>query len=177
MKSTTGRADSTGSRFTSSPYGTGVQVGGGAVVLLLVVAAAATGNLAAQSSAEQYNQLDQPGWAPPSWVFGPVWTLLYALMALSAWWIWRGEPWQRVRWALAMFVGQLVLNALWTPLFFGADLRGLALAEILVLLVAIIATMAIFRRHSRFAAALLVPYLMWTTFAAALNFSVWQLNN
>ncbi|WP_240771791.1 TspO/MBR family protein [Nocardia sp. CS682] len=146
-------------------------------MLLLVVAAAATGNLAAQSSAEQYNQLDQPGWAPPSWVFGPVWTLLYALMALSAWWIWRGEPWQRVRWALAMFVGQLVLNALWTPLFFGADLRGLALAEILVLLVAIIATMAIFRRHSRFAAALLVPYLMWTTFAAALNFSVWQLNN
>lgn len=158
-------------------YGIGAQACGLVIAVLSVVAAAVTGNLAAMSSADQYDRLTQPGWAPPPWVFGPVWIVLYALMALSAWWVWRSEPWRTVRWALVVFLAQLVLNAAWTPLFFGAGQRGFAFAEILVLFGAIIVTISMFRRHSIFAAALLMPYLVWTGFATVLNFTVWQLNN
>ncbi|MFC9437058.1 TspO/MBR family protein [Nocardia sp. NPDC057030] len=154
-----------------------MQAAGLAVSLLLVAAAATTGSLSATSSASQYDRLNQPAWAPPAWLFGPVWTLLYCMMAFAAWWVWRGERWPAVRIALAAYVIQLALNALWTPLFFAAERRGLALIEILVLLVTLSATVRLFSRHSRLAAALLVPYLCWTIFATALNFSVWQLNN
>nr|WP_209899195.1 TspO/MBR family protein [Nocardia goodfellowii] len=147
------------------------------MALVLVAAAATVGNLAAVSAAEDYKRLTQPGWAPPSWLFGPVWTVLYLLMAVAAWLVWRGAPWRSVRPALLVFLVQLILNAAWTPLFFGSDLRGLAFAEILVLLVAIAVTIWMFLRHSRIAAALLVPYFLWTAFAAALNFEIWRLNS
>ncbi|MBF6136708.1 tryptophan-rich sensory protein [Nocardia otitidiscaviarum] len=176
MNSRAGTSDSTLRRSGPSHYGTGAQVAGLAVIALLIAAAAAVGNLSAVSTADKYEALEQPAWAPPSWLFGPVWTLLYSLMAIAAWLVWRAEPWQRVRVALGVFVVQLILNALWTPLFFAAEWRGVAFAEILVLLAAIVATIVLFARHQRWAAGVLVPYLLWTVFAAALNLAVWQLN-
>ncbi|WP_300010293.1 TspO/MBR family protein [Pseudonocardia sp.] len=139
-------------------------------------AAAVTGGLAAASAAEQYAALQQPTWAPPAWLFGPVWTVLYLAIAVSGWLVWRRAGWSGATVALSLFAAQLVLNALWTPLFFGAGLFGLAFAEIVVLWLAIVATIVAFARHSRPAAALLLPYLAWVTFASALNLAIWLLN-
>ncbi|PZF98455.1 TspO/MBR family protein [Micromonospora endophytica] len=138
-----------------------------------VVAAAAVGSLAAQGAAGEYASIAQPGWAPPSWLFGPVWTVLYVMIALAGWLAWRRAGFGP---ALAAWVAQLVLNAAWTPLFFGAGQYGLAFAEIIVLWLAIGLTVLLFWRVSRPAAALMLPYWAWVTFAAALNYSVWQLN-
>jgi tryptophan-rich sensory protein len=110
-------------------------------------------------------------------VFGPVWTVLYGLMALAAWLVWRTGPSEQTRRALTLYAVQLVLNAAWTPLFFGLGWRGIAFADLTVLLVVLVATVALFWRRSVVAGALLVPYLLWSTFALALNFAVWQLNN
>jgi translocator protein len=123
-----------------------------------------------------YDAFERPAWSPPGWVFGPVWTVLYVLMGVAAWLVWREGGWARQRGPLSLFLVQLALNALWTPLFFGAGLRGWAFAEILVLWAAILATLLQFRQVSRTAAWLLVPYLAWVTFAAALTFAVWRLN-
>ncbi|TCB95777.1 tryptophan-rich sensory protein [Micromonospora zingiberis] len=138
-----------------------------------VIAAAAVGNLAVSGAAAEYATLDRPGWAPPSWLFGPVWTVLYAMIAVAGWLVWR-----RVGFAPALIVWamQLVLNAAWTPLFFGAGRYGLAFAEIVLLWLAIGATVLLFRRVHAVAAALLLPYWAWVTFAAALNYSIWRLN-
>ncbi|CAA9396043.1 MAG: Tryptophan-rich sensory protein [uncultured Pseudonocardia sp.] len=150
-------------------------LGMGAFVAAAVVAAA-SGALTSTGAAEQYGALVQPTWAPPPWLFGPVWTVLYALIAVSGWLVWRRAGWSGGRTALTVYAVQLVLNALWTPLFFGAGLLGVAFAEILLLWVAIIATIVLFARHSRIAAAMLVPYLVWVSFAAALNLAIWMLN-
>lgn len=123
-----------------------------------------------------YEQLQKPAWNPPSWVFGPVWTTLYLMMGVAAWLVWRRGGWGQHRAALALFVAQWLLNALWTPLFFGLQRPGLAFAEILLLWVAIVATIMAFWRVTKPAALLLVPYLAWVTFAAALNFTLWSLN-
>jgi benzodiazapine receptor len=139
-------------------------------------AAAVTGGLAAASAAEQYATLQQPDWAPPAWLFGPVWTVLYAAIAVSGWLVWRRAGWSGARTALSVFAAQLVLNALWTPLFFGAGLFGVAFVEIVLLWLSIVATIVLFAQHSRPAAALLVPYLAWVTFASALNLAIWLLN-
>lgn len=141
-----------------------------------VAVAAVVGGLAASSSSERYATLEQPSWAPPSWLFGPVWTVLYVTIAVAGWLVWRRAGLAGARIAFAVYGVQLVLNALWTPLFFAAERYGLAFAEIVVLWLAVVATIALFRRHSAVAAALLVPYLGWVTFAAALNLSIWQLN-
>lgn len=146
------------------------------VSLLAVALAAGVGGLAAGSSAEDYGQLQQPAWAPPSWVFGPTWTLLYALMAVAAWLVWRGGPDAGSRRALVVYAVQLVLNAAWTPLFFGLGCRGVALIEISALWIAVVATVLLFWQRNVLAGALLLPYLAWSTFAWALNFGVWQLN-
>jgi tryptophan-rich sensory protein len=148
-----------------------------AISLAAVVIASGIGGLASASSAEDYARLDQPSWAPPSSVFGPVWTLLYVMMALAAWLVWRSGSWAQTRPALSLYGVQLVLNAAWTPLFFGLGWRGVALAELSVLLVVLIATVVLFWRRSRIAAALLLPYLAWSMFAWCLNFAVWQLNS
>jgi translocator protein len=138
-----------------------------------VVIAAAIGALGVQGTAAEYQQLRQPGWAPPSWLFGPVWTVLYASIALAGW-----LAWQRVGFGvpLVVYTAQLVLNAIWTPLFFGAGQYGLAFGDIVVLWLLIGATVLLFWRVSRAAAVLLLPYWAWVTFAAALNLSIWLLN-
>ena len=126
---------------------------------------------------EWYAALIKPEWNPPSWVFGPVWTTLYVLMGVAAWLIWRRGGWRAQTRPLGWFVGQLALNALWTPLFFGFHRIDLALLEIVVLWVAIVATIVAFARTSRAAAWLLAPYLAWVSFAAFLTFTLWKLNS
>lgn len=144
--------------------------------LLLSFAAAAIGAAASVQAASFYQQLVQPSWAPPSSVFGPVWSLLYALMAIAAWLVWREGGWRRQRGVLALFVLQLAVNALWSWLFFGWHRGALAFADIVLLWLLIVATLIGFWRVRPLAGALLLPYLGWVSFASALNFAVWQLN-
>jgi benzodiazapine receptor len=140
------------------------------------LAAAGLGAWASADAGTFYAELVRPAWAPPAWLFGPVWTLLYALMALAAWLVWRRGGSAGTRVALTLFVAQLVANALWSWLFFGWQLGALAFAEVLVLWALIVATVVAFQRVHVVAAALLYPYLAWTTFACALTFAVWRLN-
>lgn len=143
--------------------------------LLLVGLVATLGGLASADAASDYGDLAQPSWAPPSYLFGPVWTVLYVLMAVAAWLIWRAGP----RWsnpAIIVYGVQLALNLLWSPLFFGLGWRGLALVDILLLDVAVAATITMFWKVNRAAAAMMIPYLAWVLFATALNYSVWSLN-
>lgn len=121
---------------------------------------------------EQYAAIPTPVWAPPSWVFGPVWTLLYALMGIAAWRVWKARGFSGATVPLILFFAQLVANALWTPLFFGADLLGWALADIVVLDLLLAATIVAFWRVDRLAGLLLVPYLLWVLFATALNAAI-----
>ncbi|MEU7985517.1 TspO/MBR family protein [Streptosporangium canum] len=141
-----------------------------AVALVLV---AVVGSLSAVNADGEYLALERPPWAPPQWLFGPAWTVLYIMIAVSGWLAWSARGWTP---ALGVYAAQLVLNAAWTPLFFGAGRYGLAFAEIVVLWAAIAATIVLFRRISRVAAWLLVPYLLWVTYAASLNFAIWRLN-
>jgi benzodiazapine receptor len=124
-----------------------------------------------------YVALKKPAWNPPGWVFGPVWTALYTMMAVAAWLVWRCGGWAAQRRPLLLFLTQLALNAVWTPLFFGLHRPGLAFAEIVLLWLAIAATLVVFRPVSRAAAWLLVPYLAWVSFAGVLNFTLWRLNS
>ncbi len=123
-----------------------------------------------------YASLNKPSWNPPSWIFGPVWTALYLMMATAAWLVWRRGGWAEQRRALTLYVVQLALNAAWTPLFFGLKMPGLAFAEILLLLTAIVLTVLAFYRAIAAAAWLLAPYLAWVGFASFLNFTLWRLN-
>ena len=152
------------------------QVLGLAAWLVLTFAAAAIGALASIDAQTFYAELARPSWAPPAWLFGPVWTVLYAMMAVSAWWVWRAHGLAGARNAFVLFVAQLAANALWSWLFFGWRFGAFAFVEVLVLWLLIAATLASFARCSRFAAALLLPYLAWVTFASALTFTVWRLN-
>lgn len=145
-----------------------------AVWLLLCFAAAAFGVLFPPG--EWYEALNKPAWNPPAWVFGPVWTLLYAMMAVAAWRVWWRGGLAGARTALAMFGFQLVLNALWSLLFFGLKMPGVALAHILILLAAILLTIRLFARHDRPAAWLLAPYAAWVAFATLLNGTLWYIN-
>ncbi|HFT6991971.1 TPA: TspO/MBR family protein [Stenotrophomonas maltophilia] len=139
-------------------------------------AAAAMGAWASTSAASFYASLTLPTWAPPAGVFGPVWTLLYAMMAVAAWLVWRERGWRGARPALTLYLVQLAVNALWSWLFFGWKLGALAFADILVLIVLVCATILGFLRIQRGAAVLLLPYLAWISFASALNFAVWRAN-
>ncbi|MEU8233637.1 TspO/MBR family protein [Actinoplanes sp. NPDC048967] len=138
-----------------------------------VAAAALIGGLGVAGTAAEYQNLDQPSWAPPSWLFGPVWTILYAMIAVAGWLVWRRTGWNR---ALTVYAVQLVLNALWTPIFFGFGRYGLALVDIVAMWLLIGATIFLFRPISRAAAWLLVPYWAWVTFATALNAAIWSAN-
>jgi tryptophan-rich sensory protein len=122
-----------------------------------------------------YAALSKPWWSPPAWVFGPAWTILYTLMAIAAWLVWCRGGWSTQRIPLSLYLLQLVLNALWTPLFFGLRNPGLACVEIILLWLAVALTLRAFFPASRAAGCLLVPYWLWVTFAAALNFSIWRL--
>jgi len=152
------------------------QATGLLVWLLLSFAAAAVGGLASASAGEFYRDLVRPSWAPPGWLFGPVWSVLYALMGVAAWLVWRARGFGGARNALLVFVVQLAANALWTWLFFVWRQDGLAFAGILLLLALILATIVLFWRVNRLAAVLLFPYLLWVSFASALTLSIWRLN-
>ena len=156
---------------------TPLRQGTGLLVWILIsFAAAAVGGIASVQAGSFYLDLVRPAWAPPAWLFGPVWSVLYLLMAVAAWLVWRARGLVRARAALTLFVAQLVVNALWTWLFFVWHHAGWAFAEILLLWLLIVATMLAFSRTSQLAAALLLPYLVWVSFASALTFSLWQLN-
>ncbi len=149
----------------------------GLVVWLgIVFAAAAVGGLASAESAAFYRELVRPSWSPPGWLFGPVWTVLYAMMGVSAWLVWRERGFRRALVPLALFIDQLAFNALWTWIFFVWRQGIWAFVEILVLWGLIVATMKAFYAVRPLAAWLLVPYLAWTSFAAALAFTIWRMN-
>lgn len=141
-----------------------------------VLATALVGGLAAAGSGGVYAELEVPTWAPPSWLFSPVWTALYVLIAVAGWLVWRAAGLAGAKTFFVVYVLQLVLNALWTPLFFALGLYGAALIEIVFLDAAVAATIVLAWRHSRLAALLLVPYLAWSLFATALNTAIWLLN-
>lgn len=144
--------------------------------LVLCAAAGAIGAIASADAPAFYGSLEQPSWAPPASVFGPVWTCLYAAMGVAAWLVWRERGWSRARGPLGLFVLQLALNTIWSWLFFKWHQGGVAFADILALWSLILLTTISFARIRLLAGLLMVPYLLWVTFAAALNWTVWQLN-
>lgn len=124
-----------------------------------------------------YANLAKPELAPPNWLFAPVWTTLFALMGITAFLIWKkGLERRDVKIALGIFIGQLILNTLWSVIFFGLHSPGGAFIEIIFLWLAILATIIVFAKISRPAAWLLAPYILWVSFAAYLNYSIWMLN-
>ncbi len=128
-------------------------------------------------SLDWYQALAKPAFNPPSWAFAPVWTALYLLMGISAFLVWGKEPADAaVKVALACFVLQLVFNALWTPIFFGARQPLIAFGDIILLWLAIAATIICFYRVNKLSAILLVPYIIWVSFAAVLNAAICMLN-
>ena len=129
----------------------------------------------ANSVRDWYPRLRKPPGTPPSWVFGPVWTTLYVLMAISAWLVWR-EYGRGALPALLIFFAQLALNVAWSGIFFGSRMPGVAFLEIVILWLAIAFNIFVFYGLLPIAAAILLPYLMWVTYAAYLNFGIWRLN-
>lgn len=147
-----------------------------AIALAVTFLAAAAGAIASVQAGSFYAQLVRPGWAPPGWLFGPVWSVLYALMAIAVWLVWRAGGRHRARTALLLFAAQLAANALWSWLFFAWRLGSWAFAEVLVLWLLIAATLVAFWRVQRLAALLLIPYLLWVGFAAVLSLALWRSN-
>jgi len=144
------------------------------VWLAVTFAAASFGSLFRPGA--WYEALAKPSWTPPNSVFGPVWTALYLLMGVAAWLVWRQAGYRASATALRLYLGQLALNALWSALFFGLrSLLGSAL-EIVLLWTGILATTIVFWKSSRAAGLLLVPYLLWVSYATALNWAIWALN-
>jgi benzodiazapine receptor len=146
------------------------------LALFILVCLFVGGSGSAFPPGEWYRQLVKPPLNPPPWVFGPVWTLLYILMGLSAWLVWRRPGWPAARAPLGLFGVQLFLNALWSWLFFGWHRVDLALVDIVLLWAAILGTLVAFGRIRRTAAWLLGPYLLWVSFAVYLNAALWWLN-
>lgn len=151
----------------------------GALVLFLLLTFSVSGIgglFTSRSVGTWYQTLRKPSWSPPDWVFSPVWITLYAMMAVAAWLVWRKGGFARFSPALVFFSLQLLLNALWSFLFFGLRSPGAGLADIIPLWIAILATTVLFWRVSTAAGLLFVPYLGWVGFALALNLSLWRLN-
>jgi translocator protein len=147
------------------------------IILGITFSAAAIGGWASANAPGFYAELIKPSWAPPAAVFGPVWTILYLLMTVAAWLVWREAQQKNARPALSFYLVQLALNALWTWLFFAWRLGGWALAEIIVLWLLILLTLIAFYRVRPLAGYLLLPYLAWVGFAAALTAALWHLNS
>jgi len=128
------------------------------------------------ASSDWYDQLSKPDWNPPGWLFGPVWTALYTMMAIAAWRIWSKAGFSDAKPEFTLFFVQLALNGLWSQLFFGMQNPGLAFLEIIFLLIAIIITTLLFFRRDRIAGWLMVPYILWVAFATVLNGTIWMMN-
>ena len=144
--------------------------------LLLSFVASGIGSIASVNARSFYQELERPDWAPPGWAFGPVWTTLFALMGIAAWLVWREQGWRRARGALSLFVLQLGVNALWSWLFFAWRQGSGAIADVLLLWLLILATIVAFWRVKPLAGVLLVPYLIWVTYASALTIWIVQHN-
>lgn len=140
--------------------------------------AAAIGGMATGGAVQDwYPTLAKPSWTPPAWLFGPVWTVLYIVMAVAAWLVWRRGGGDGARLALIVFFVQLILNAAWSIIFFGLRNPGAAFAEIVALWVAIVGTTLLFWKVTPVAGWLFLPYFLWVSFATALNFAIWRLNS
>lgn len=122
-----------------------------------------------------YQTINKPSFNPPSWIFGPMWTLLYILMGIACYLIWKGEHPQKKQ-LLTLYFAQLFLNALWSPSFFGMESPILGLVVIIPMWILILVCIIQFRKASKLASGLMVPYLLWVSFATVLNFSIWWLN-
>lgn len=144
--------------------------------LALCFATAALGAWASINASSFYGELARPSWAPPAWLFGPVWSALYFMMAVAAWLAWRERGFAGARGALTLFLVQLAANALWSWLFFGWKLGALASVEVIVLWALILATLMAFWRIRPLAGALLLPYLAWVSFATVLCITIWRMN-
>jgi len=145
-------------------------------VLIPVLIGAASGYFSAGSS-EVYRDLRQPSFAPPGWLFGPVWTILYILMGVASYRIYMHYKQNRSSLKpLIFYAVQLIFNFFWTIIFFGFGLRGLAFLELLILWILILISLKLFYNEDKLAGYLLLPYLLWVSFAGVLNYSVWVLN-
>ena len=154
------------------------SAGGLAIFLSMCLGAEVVGGLLTTPAIRSgwYGLLEKPVFQPPAWVFGPVWTMLYVLMAVSAWLVWEKADEKPIKTPLVLFYVQLLLNVMWSGLFFGMGRPDLALAEILVLWTLIAVVTVLFFRVRRTAGLLFVPYLAWVSFALMLNGSIWWLN-
>jgi benzodiazapine receptor len=147
------------------------------VAILICFAAPGLGSLVTTPQVPNwYVDLAKPTWTPPDWVFGPVWTLLYLMMAIAVWLVWRRAGFAGAKLPLASFAIQLTLNSLWSVLFFGLQNPGAAAVEIILLWAAILTTLITFWQRSKWAGGLLAAYLAWVSFAAVLNVAIWRAN-
>ena len=135
--------------------------------------AAFVGARASMSSTEMYATMIKPGWSPPGWLFGPVWSVLYCLMAVAVWRVWRLVG---LRGAVIVYLIHLIFQALWSWLFFGLGRADWAMVDILILWLMILWLVFAFRRTDKLAYLMMIPYLLWVTFAAVLNGTLWALN-
>ena len=147
-----------------------------AFVVTVLAVAALSGLSVARAGPDWYGALSKPSWTPPAWLFGPVWTILYLMMATAAWLVWNRQGLVGAAVPLGLFAVQLALNAAWSPVFFGLHAVGWGFAVIVGLWAAVLATMVAFWRIVPTAGWLLVPYQLWITFAGALNLAIWRLN-
>ena len=143
-------------------------------ILVCLVTGGLGGWVTAQSVTDWYPTLVKPSWNPPNWIFGPVWTALYLMMAVAAWLVWRSDG--NIRGAMILFFSQLALNFAWSFLFFGARSPWLGLMDIAMLWLALVITVIVFFQKSAAAGLLMLPYLAWVSFAAILNLAIWRLN-
>ena len=154
----------------------GDLLGLGSFLVLCLAISAIGGWVTADSVGTWYLTLQKPVFNPPDWVFAPIWTLLYLMIALAGWRVWRRVGLSGARAGMVAYSAQLALSLAWSFLFFGGRMIGIALAEIVLLLVVIGANAVLFWRADRLAAWLLVPYAAWVAFACVLNFALWRLN-
>jgi len=153
------------------------QAGGLGGALVICFGAAGLGSLLTEPSiGGWYAALRKPSWTPPNWLFGPVWSALYLAMAIAAWLVWRRAGVSATKLALTLFALQLVLNVGWSAIFFALHIPGFAFVEIVILWLLILVTAVSFWPVSQAAGWLMVPYLSWVAFAAALNCAIWRLN-
>ncbi len=145
------------------------------VSLIMVAAVAAFGGLFTPDS--WYQEIAKPFWTPPGWIFGPVWTFLYALMGVAAWLIWREHGSRASTLAIAAYILQLFLNAFWSFAFFGLHRIGLAFVDLIVLWFLVAVTTILFWKVRPLASILLFPYVVWVAFAGFLNYAIWSLNS